>query len=91
MPHTVVDLFSGAGGMSCGFDRHPAFAVVGAVDAFASPSLANLYRHVGDAVPPMLAHQLATLVHWILGAERPAPEQMVLPGCSLRPEDILEN
>src|SRR3954468_9292927 len=31
--HTVVDLFSGAGGMSCGFHRHPAFAVVGAADA----------------------------------------------------------
>src|SRR4051795_6652838 len=32
-PHTVVDLFSGAGGMSCGFQRHPSFAVVGAADA----------------------------------------------------------
>src|SRR3954452_15140676 len=31
--HTVVDLFSGAGGMSCGFQRHPSFAVVGAADA----------------------------------------------------------
>src|SRR3954463_1529635 len=31
--HTVVDLFSGAGGMSCGFHRHPAFALVGAADA----------------------------------------------------------
>src|SRR3954466_14965998 len=31
--HTVVDLFSGAGGMSCGFQRHPAFDVVGAADA----------------------------------------------------------
>jgi hypothetical protein len=31
--HTVLDLFSGAGGMSCGFHRHPAFAVVGAADA----------------------------------------------------------
>ena len=29
----VVDLFSGAGGMSCGFQRHPGFRVVGAVDA----------------------------------------------------------
>src|SRR3954452_15519766 len=31
--HTVVDLFSGAGGMSCGFQRHPSFAIVGAADA----------------------------------------------------------
>lgn len=30
---TVVDLFSGAGGMSYGFHAHPAFRVVGAVDA----------------------------------------------------------
>jgi DNA (cytosine-5)-methyltransferase 1 len=29
----VVDLFSGAGGMSCGFQRHPDFTVVGAADA----------------------------------------------------------
>src|SRR6202035_3112499 len=29
----VVDLFSGAGGMSCGFSRHPAFAIIGAADA----------------------------------------------------------
>jgi len=31
--HAVVDLFSGAGGMSCGFHRHPAFAIAGAADA----------------------------------------------------------
>ncbi len=30
---SVVDLFSGAGGMSYGFHAHPDFAVVGAVDA----------------------------------------------------------
>ena len=30
---SVVDLFSGAGGMSCGFQRHSDFAVAGAVDA----------------------------------------------------------
>src|SRR5271165_5921382 len=29
----VVDLFSGAGGMSCGFSRHAGFSVVGAADA----------------------------------------------------------
>jgi DNA (cytosine-5)-methyltransferase 1 len=57
---------------------------------FVSSSLTNLYRHVGDAVPPMIAHQVASLVHWILGAERPAPEEMVLPGCSLTVDDIVE-
>ncbi len=29
----VIDLFSGGGGMSCGFHRHPKFRLVGAVDA----------------------------------------------------------
>jgi DNA (cytosine-5)-methyltransferase 1 len=32
-PWTVIDLFSGAGGMSFGFHAHPGFRVVGAVDA----------------------------------------------------------
>src|SRR5215469_13287239 len=32
-PWPVVDLFSGAGGMSCGFQRHPDFTLIGAVDA----------------------------------------------------------
>ena len=32
MKLTVVDLFSGAGGMSTGFHRHGAFEIVGAVD-----------------------------------------------------------
>jgi DNA (cytosine-5)-methyltransferase 1 len=57
---------------------------------FVSPSLANRYRHVGDAVPPLIAHQVAALVDWILGAERPAPDDMVLAGCSLTHEDIIE-
>lgn len=58
--------------------------------AFVSSSLANRYRHVGDAVPPLVAYQLAALVDWILGADRPAPEDLVLPGCSLTAEDIFE-
>lgn len=57
---------------------------------FFSSSLTNLYRHVGDAVPPMVAYQVASLVHWILGADRPTPRDIVLPGCSLTPRDIIE-
>ena len=33
MKWTVIDLFSGAGGMSYGFHKHPKFQIVGAVDA----------------------------------------------------------
>ena len=35
-------------------------------------SLTNRYRHVGDAVPPLVAYQVAALVSWILGDDRPA-------------------
>jgi DNA (cytosine-5)-methyltransferase 1 len=57
---------------------------------FASTSVTNMYRHVGDAVPPLIAHQLAALVRWILTSERPGPEDLVMSGTSLRVEDILE-
>ena len=56
---------------------------------FVSTSLANLYRHVGDAVPPLVAFQIAALVDWILGGIRPAPDDMVLSGCSLTADDIV--
>jgi DNA (cytosine-5)-methyltransferase 1 len=51
-------------------------------------SLANMYRHVGDAVPPLISYQLAALCRWILTGEQPAPEQLLLPGCHLHPDDL---
>jgi DNA (cytosine-5)-methyltransferase 1 len=51
-------------------------------------SIGNAYRHVGDAVPPLISHQLAGLATWILTGQRPTPRSLCLPGTSLRPGDV---
>jgi DNA (cytosine-5)-methyltransferase 1 len=51
-------------------------------------ALANMYRHVGDAVPPLISYQLAGLCRWVLTGERPAPEDLILPGCHLTADDL---
>ncbi len=51
-------------------------------------TLSNRYRHLGDAVPPLISYQLAALSKWILTGERPPPEETVLPGCTLTPDDL---
>jgi DNA (cytosine-5)-methyltransferase 1 len=56
---------------------------------FASASLANRYRHIGDAVPPLISYQLSALVSWMKTGQRPEPEQWLLPGTSLLREDIV--
>jgi len=55
---------------------------------FGGGSLSNMYRHIGDAVPPLISFQLAHVVHWMITGERPALEDCVLPDTSLRAEDI---
>jgi DNA (cytosine-5)-methyltransferase 1 len=62
-----------------GFPRDYAFA----------GTLANMYRHIGDAVPPLISYQLAGLCAWILTGVRPAPEELILPGCHLVPGDLV--
>jgi DNA (cytosine-5)-methyltransferase 1 len=57
-------------------------------DYLLSGSLANMYRHIGDAVPPLISYQLAGLCRWILTGERPAAEELILPGCHLTPDDV---
>ncbi len=56
--------------------------------AFPSPSLANRYRHVGDAVPPLISYQLSALVSWMKTGRRPPPSQWLLPETSLRRRDV---
>lgn len=56
---------------------------------FGGPSLANRYRHVGDAVPPLLSYQLAGLASWLLSGVRPALPSLILPGTQLRASDLV--
>lgn len=56
---------------------------------FTADSLANRYRHVGDAVPPMISYQLSALVAWMKTGRRPEPGEWVLPGASLGRADVV--
>lgn len=53
-------------------------------------TLTNRYRHIGDAVPPLVSYQLAALAKWILTGERPKPDEVILPGCHLGADDVQE-
>jgi DNA (cytosine-5)-methyltransferase 1 len=55
---------------------------------FRSSSLTNRYRHIGDAVPPLISYQLSALVKWMKAGSRPTPAEWILPGCSLRTKDV---
>ena len=51
---------------------------------FPGTSLANNYRHIGDAVPPLISYQLAHVCHWIITGVRPRIEDAILEGTHLR-------
>jgi DNA (cytosine-5)-methyltransferase 1 len=56
---------------------------------FPIASRKNAYRNIGDAVPPLIAYQVAKLVEWILTSRRPEPEELLLPGTHLSHSDLL--
>ncbi len=56
---------------------------------FRGASLSNIYRHIGDAVPPMISYQIAHLCRWIMTNEQPGMQELVLDGTSLRSTDII--
>ncbi|MGB3770832.1 MAG: DNA cytosine methyltransferase [Rhodococcus sp. (in: high G+C Gram-positive bacteria)] len=58
---------------------------------FRGKSLSNMYRHIGDAVPPLISAQLAALCAWILTDTRPDLRESILPGTSLRAHDLLSS
>lgn len=57
---------------------------------FGGPSVGNRYRHIGDAVPPLVSYQIAAAVSWSLTGVRPDVEALLMPGGHLRATDILE-
>jgi DNA (cytosine-5)-methyltransferase 1 len=56
---------------------------------FAGTSLSNKYRHVGDAVPPIVSFQLAAVAEWILTGQPVSIVDAVLPGTSFTVDDIV--
>ena len=49
----------------------------------------NLYRQLGDAVPPLISYQLAWITQWMLTGKRPDLEQITLDGTSIHSSDIV--
>lgn len=56
---------------------------------FVSRSVSNMYRHIGDAVPPLISFQLACLCDWILTGKRPQPKAVVLSDTHLQASDVV--
>lgn len=56
---------------------------------FVAKNLANMYRHIGDAVPPMISFQLAHLCCWMLSGSKPTIQELVLEGTNLRETDLV--
>jgi DNA (cytosine-5)-methyltransferase 1 len=55
---------------------------------FPTTAISNRYRIIGDAVPPMIARQIAAAVQWSIRGRRPDPEEWVMPDTTLRVSDL---
>lgn len=58
---------------------------------FNGAAVSNMYRHIGDAVPPLISYQLAHLACWMLTGEKPAVEAILLSETNLRSLDLVPN
>lgn len=58
---------------------------------FVSTSLSNMYRHIGDAVPPLISHQLAWVAKWMLSGIRPSIKEVILPNTHLRADEDIRS
>ncbi|MEL6461385.1 MAG: DNA cytosine methyltransferase [Cyanobacteria bacterium J06621_15] len=55
---------------------------------FIASNMSNIYRQIGDAVPPLISYQLAKLCKWILSGCKPLISSVILPNTHLTCEDI---
>lgn len=51
-------------------------------------SVANRYRAIGDAVPPLIAWQIAGCVEWMISGRKPDPAEWIMANTTLRLEDL---
>lgn len=51
---------------------------------FNGAALSNLYRHIGDAVPPLISYQLAWIASWIFSGKKPDLPNAILPATHLQ-------
>ncbi len=58
---------------------------------FNGNSLSNNYRHIGDAVPPLVSFQIASLCSWMLTGVRPAIHDALLKGTHLKRNQIIKS
>lgn len=58
---------------------------------FSGKSLANNYRHIGDAVPPLVSFQIASLCSWMLTGIRPTIYDALLKGTHLKRNQIVKS
>ncbi len=56
---------------------------------FNGAAVSNMYRHIGDAVPPLISYQMAHLAYWILTGDQPRVEEVLLPETNLRSVDVV--
>jgi DNA (cytosine-5)-methyltransferase 1 len=56
---------------------------------FPARSITNRYRHIGDAVPPLIAFQMSALVKWMKTGRRPEPADFVMEDTVFRVDDVV--
>jgi DNA (cytosine-5)-methyltransferase 1 len=51
-------------------------------------NLSNQYRHIGDAVPPLISYQLAAACAWALTGQKPELDEAMMPCVTLSTNDL---